>query len=193
MSEKTKVYFIRHAEPNYQNENDMERELTAKGLADTRLITAFLEDRPISAVISSPYKRTVDTVKDYANKYNHQIITEFDFRERKISDEWITDFDTFCQCQWEDFDYKLGDGESLGETQNRNIKLMNGILDKYNNHEIVISTHGTALCTILNYYDDNYGYDFFCSIKNVFPAIIICSFEDKQLTDMHYIGRLKKN
>ncbi len=130
MSEKTKVYFIRHAEPNYQNHNDMERELTAKGLADSKLITDFLENRPISAVISSPYKRTVDTIKDYADTYNHQVLTEFDFRERKISDQWISDFDSFCKYQWDDFDYKLADGESLGETQKRNIKRLDAILDK---------------------------------------------------------------
>lgn len=29
---KTTIYFIRHAEPNYQNHDDMARELTIKGI-----------------------------------------------------------------------------------------------------------------------------------------------------------------
>lgn len=37
----TKVYFGRHAEPNFNNHDDRNRELTAKGLADRKLVTAF--------------------------------------------------------------------------------------------------------------------------------------------------------
>ncbi len=186
---KTKVYFIRHAEPNDDNHDDYRRELTEQGLKDARLVTNFLAEKPISAVLSSPYKYTVDTVSHYAEQYDHQIITDLGLRERKVSDHWIPDFEQFCKCQWDNFEYKLADGESLGETQIRNVKAMNEILERYDNHQIVISTHATALCTILNYFDNSYGYDFFCQIKNVFPAIIICTFEDKQLTDLHYLGK----
>jgi len=64
----TTVYFVRHAEPNYGNHDDMSRELSAKGLHDRVLVTAFLRDKQIDAVYSSPFKRAVDTVKDFADK-----------------------------------------------------------------------------------------------------------------------------
>lgn len=37
----TIVYFVRHAEPNYLNRNDYERELTEKGMADRELVTQY--------------------------------------------------------------------------------------------------------------------------------------------------------
>ena len=37
----TTVYFVRHAQPNYENHDDMLRELTAKGMEDRKLATRF--------------------------------------------------------------------------------------------------------------------------------------------------------
>ena len=38
----TTIYFVRHAEPNYENHNDMLRELSSKGLMDRELVTNYL-------------------------------------------------------------------------------------------------------------------------------------------------------
>ena len=38
----TKVYFVRHAESNYNNHNDALRELSSKGMEDRKLVTKFL-------------------------------------------------------------------------------------------------------------------------------------------------------
>lgn len=43
----TIVYFVRHAEPNYSNGNDFERELIVKGMADRELVTQYLSDKRI--------------------------------------------------------------------------------------------------------------------------------------------------
>ena len=44
---KTKVYFIRHAEPNYDNHDDISRELSPKGLQDSQQIVTILRDEQI--------------------------------------------------------------------------------------------------------------------------------------------------
>lgn len=103
----THIYFVRHAEPNYENHEDRLRELSEKGLADRSLVTVFLADKSIDAVLSSPYKRAVDTVKDFADRNGFEITTIENFRERKVDNGWINDFHAFSQRQWEDFDYKL--------------------------------------------------------------------------------------
>ena len=41
----TTIYFVRHAQPNYENHDDMSRELSEKGLRDRALVTDFLRDR----------------------------------------------------------------------------------------------------------------------------------------------------
>ena len=58
----THVYFVRHAEPNYENHDDRSRELSSKGSADRALVTDYLRDKGAIAVLSSPYRRAVDTV-----------------------------------------------------------------------------------------------------------------------------------
>ena len=173
----TTVYFVRHAEPNFNNHNDMARELTEKGLEDRKLVTEFLWDKNIDFVLSSPYKRSVDTVKDFSDKKNLDIHIVDDFRERKIDSVWIEDYEAFCKAQWEDFNYKLSDGETLGEVQKRNMEALNHVLKQYEGKNIVIGSHGTALSTIINYYDNTFGYKEFQKIKALMPCVVKFVFD----------------
>ncbi len=183
----TVVYFIRHAEPNYKNHNDELRELTEKGLADRRIVTDFLSDKNIDVVLSSPYKRSIDTVKHFADKYGHQVITISDFRERKVDSVWIDDFTAFSEQQWIDFDYKLTDGETLREVQSRNIAALEWVLKEYKNRNIVVGSHGTALSTIINYYDTSFGYLSFQKIKALMPWIVKFTFDGDSLQSIEMI------
>ena len=117
----TTVYFVRHAEPNYNNHDDMTRELTEKGWADRERVTEFLKDKGITKAYSSPFKRSIDTIGDFTEKFKLTVETDYDFRERKVGDGWLDDFDSFAKQQWADFSYKLEHGESLAEVQERNI------------------------------------------------------------------------
>jgi len=173
----THVYFVRHAQPNYDNHDDFFRELSEKGLKDRKLATAFLEDKNIDVVLSSPYLRSVDTVKHFADKYGFEIKTIEDFRERKIDSVWIEDFNGFCKKQWSNFFYKLSDGESLGEVQKRNVSALNQVLSTYEGKNIVIGSHGTALSTIVNYYQPDFGYEEFEQIRGIMPWIVHFVFE----------------
>ncbi|WP_455716212.1 histidine phosphatase family protein [Anaerosporobacter sp.] len=184
----TTVYFVRHAEPNYSNHDDELRELTEKGLEDRKLVTEYLSDKSIDIILSSPYKRAVDTIMDFAKYYNHTIETIYDFRERKVDSVWIEDFTTFCKNQWRDFNYKYTDGETLAEVQKRNITALNLVLEEYTAKNIVIGSHGTALCTIINYYDSKFVYEDFEKIRCLMPWIVKFTFEGKQLITMESIN-----
>ena len=175
----TTVYFVRHAQPNYENHNDALRELTAKGLHDRKKVTEFLEDKDIDVVISSPFKRSIDTVKEFADQHKLQVEQIRDFRERTVGGEWIEDFDIFAQMQWDDFSYKLSGGESLAEVQQRNIAALQTVLNRYKGKNIVIGSHGTALSTIINFYDSSFGYDDFVDIKDRMPWIVKFVFDEQ--------------
>ena len=127
----TTIYFVRHAQPNYENHDDMSRELSEKGLRDRALVTDFLRDRKVEVVLSSPFKRA----------------------------------------------YKLSDGESLGEVQRRNIQALNKVLEEYAGKSIAIGSHGTALSTIINYYDKSFGHDEFEKIRGLMPWVVEFSFD----------------
>ena len=173
----TTIYFVRHAQPNYENHDDMSRELSEKGLRDRALVTEFLKEKKVDVVLSSPFKRAVDTVREYAESEGMDITTIDDFRERKIDSEWIEDFNSFCKMQWDDFDYKLSDGESLGEVQKRNIQALNKVLEEYAGKRIAIGSHGTALSTIINYYDSSFGHEEFEKIRGLMPWVVEFSFD----------------
>jgi 2,3-bisphosphoglycerate-dependent phosphoglycerate mutase len=177
----TIIYFVRHAEPDYSVHDDEIRPLTQNGEIAAQKVACFFEDKGIEVVLSSPYKRAVDTIKPYANKSGLQIELVYEFRERKVDSCWIEDFKSFTQKQWADFDYKLSDGESLGEVQYRNITALKRTLDEYSGKNIIIGSHGTALSTIINHYDPTFGYDDFEKIKTVMPWIVKFTFEDNAL------------
>lgn len=176
----TTVYFVRHAEPNYENHEDFSRELSAKGLADRKLVTEYFSRIPVDAVLSSPFRRAVDTVCDFAKAYGHEIVRMEGFRERKVGNGWICHFDAFAKKQWEDFHYKLPDGEALEEVQGRNISALKKVLAEYSGKTVVIGSHGTALSTIIQYFRKGFGYEDFEAVRTLMPWIVRFQFEGEE-------------
>ena len=177
----TTIYFIRHAEADYSVRDERNRPLNAKGLADRKLATEFLQDKKIDAILSSPYKRAVDTVADFAGKYGFEVELIEDFREREIGSGWVSkeDVPTLIERTWADFSYKLKpDSECLDELQKRNIAALNEVLAQHKGQNIVIGTHGTALSTIINYYDNTYGFEDFMAMINITPWVVKMEFND---------------
>ncbi|MDV4151931.1 histidine phosphatase family protein [Clostridium sp. AL.422] len=95
----------------------MLRHLSEEGINDSNKVTEFLKDKNITKIYSSPYKRSIDTINDFASSVNMDISLIEYFRERKISNEWIEDFNGFAKMQWNDFNYRLKDGENLKAVQ----------------------------------------------------------------------------
>lgn len=137
-------------------------------------------------MLSSPYKRAGDTVSDFADFYGLQIKTVEGFRERKIEANWIDDYESFCKKQWADFEYRLSEGESLGEVQRRNIKALKEVLKQYGGKTIVIGSHGTALSTIINYYDKTFGYQEFVKIRKLMPWIVKFTFSGEECIEIQF-------
>ena len=172
----TRVYFVRHAEPNYNNHDDYARELSAKGLDDRKLVTSFLEEKSIDVVFSSPFKRAVETVKDFADIYGYDVKIKEEFRERKVDNFWIDNFHEFSKKQWEDFNYKLSDGESLRQVQERNIAALKEVVREYQDKGIVIGSHGTALSTVIHYFMPEFSFLQFEMIRTWMPWIVYFAF-----------------
>ena len=99
----TTVYFVRHAEPNYDNHDDVSRELSPKGLQSSKNLVNSFAGIQIDTFYSSPYLRAIDTIKPLADSRGQTIHLIPDFRERKITDHWIEDFTGFTEKQWTDF------------------------------------------------------------------------------------------
>ncbi len=173
----TTVYFVRHAEPNYDNHDDFSRELSPKGLQSSKDLVNSFAGFQIDAFYSSPYLRAVDTIKPLADSRGRSIHLIPDFRGRKITDYWIEDFTGFTEKQWADFNYHLPGGESLSMVQERNIRALEPLLQTHPDQTILIGTHGTALSTIINYYKPDFQLADFQRIKHNFPWIVRFEFQ----------------
>ena len=173
----TTVYFVRHAEPNYYNHDDVSRELSPKGLQSSKYLVNSFATIQIDAFCSSLYLRAMDTIKPLADSRGQIIHLIPDFRERKITDHWIDDFTGFTEKQWADFHYHLPGGESLSMVQERNIRALEDLLQAHPDQTILIGTHGTALSTIINYYKPDFQLADFHRIKHIFPWIVQFEFQ----------------
>lgn len=184
----TTVYFVRHAQPNYKNHDDLTRELTEKGLQDRMKVAELFREIPIHAVLSSPYRRAVDTVQPLADQRGLNVIADFDFRERKVGDGWLEDFTSFAKRQWADFDFALEHGESLRQVQARNIAALERALEAHEGQTIVIGSHGTALSALAEHYAPGFGYEGFDRIRNVMPWVVRFTFEEKTYMEVQEIA-----
>lgn len=189
----TTVYFIRHCMSDYTISDTVNRPLTEKGWADRQVVTRFLNNKQINAVLSSPYKRAIDTVSDFAEKVRLKIELIEEFHERISDSDWDrkNDFYGLFQRQWADFDYTLSDGETLRIVQNRNIKALSDILKRYSGQNVAIGTHGTALSTIINYYDNYYGYEDFLKMLPICPFAVKMVFDGQRCIEIEHIDILK--
>ncbi len=81
---RTNIYLVRHAHSTYTSD-ELGRPLSTKGLADAERISNILKKEKIDRIISSPYKRAIQTVKGIANFIGKEIILEDGFKERTLS------------------------------------------------------------------------------------------------------------
>lgn len=186
---ETSIYLIRHAESRYIPEDDnYSRPLSLKGKEDAESLTQYFGDFKITRVLSSPYLRASHTVEGIAEDKNLKIELIDDVRERTVADQYLDEkeFMEFVKCQWDDFDYSLEGGESLGQVQARGIKALKDIIKLYAGESIILGTHGTWLAVILNYFDEKYDYNFWKTLK--MPDIFLLSFKGENLK---YIKHMK--
>ncbi len=184
----TTIYFVRHAQPNYKNQDDRTRELTEQGLADSKKVTAFLLDKQIHGIYSSPFRRAVDTVKDFAHSAGLPIQPVEDFRERSIADNWrgVPAFPDFSRHQWENWDYHLPTGESLNQTQQRSVAALKKLLAACDGQNLVIGIHGTSLSMILAHYVPSFSFEQYQALLPRMPLILGFTFDGMQCIDIQH-------
>ena len=179
----TRIYFVRHCQSDHTKTCDERaRPLTAEGVEDSHAVLHYLKDKNIDVFISSPYKRSYDTIAKAAEYYHLQIKTDERLRERKSGKNGNT-FELFKK-RWADKNYAEADGESLYSVQKRNIEAIKEIIEIYRDKNIVIGTHGTALSTILNYYNPAFDCDSFMRIIDYMPYIVKLEFDGAQYAGM---------
>lgn len=171
----TRVYFVRHSQSDWRSGSDRERGLTAAGMEDRRVVLDFLRGKPVDAFYCSPYRRSLDTVREAAEHFGLPIRTDERLREREAVPGG--NCRELFRRRWADFDWHEPGGESLRSVQERNIAALTEILEQNRDRTLVVGTHGTALSTILNYYDPDYDCDSFLRIIDWMPFVVELDFD----------------
>ena len=186
----TNIYFVRHAQPDYSCTNAELRPLTEEGKSDTLKVVEAMRNIHLDFAISSPYKRSIDTIKHAADEHGLTIAIDDRLHER-ISGVDSNNSDMFRK-RWANLDFCERDGECLRSVMERNIAALCNILDAHKNENVMVGTHGTALSTILHYYDNSFGVDDFLRIIDFMPYIIRLGFEGRELVEKEEILIVKK-
>lgn len=190
----TKVYFVRHAEPVQDWADNRTRPLTEEGRADSRMVTEFFAGRHIDRIYCSPYRRSLDTIRETAEAHKLEIVIDERLRERDArpgsnSREQI-------RLRWEDHERHEEGGESIAMVQRRNLEVLGEILSCCQGKTVVVGTHGTALSTILQHWNPDFGSEDFFRILDWMPYIVELDFEGGRMTELtehlHLAKRFQK-
>ena len=192
----TRIIFVRHAQPVHSHTDDRTRPLTEMGLRDTQLVLDTLKDMQIDAFYCSPYKRSLDTIASTAEYFSMQITTDERLRERQSGKKGNggvgVSFKDMINKRWSDKQWYEEGGESLSMVQERNIEAVKEIAAVNDGKTIVIGTHGTALSTIMNYYDPDFGAEDFFRIVDWMPYIVELDIENGDLVSKTEIAHIEK-
>lgn len=177
----TTIYLVRHSKTldinselttdslQVQNEKKI---LSKEGELIAREKFTNPEFKNIEVIFSSNYVRTIETAKYISETNNIQINILDDLGERKFGiNSWDEKPKDFERKQFLDENYKIGDGESKKEVEERMYNCLIKILEENKNKIICIVSHATAISYLLNRW---------CKIE-IEDNMLNYKFKDKEL------------
>lgn len=135
-----------------------ESPLTARGLAQARVLADRVAPRRPDLIVSSPLLRARQTVEPLAAACGLAIEVDERLAERPLAGEPPEEFRIAVQRSFEDFDRRLPGGETSRAAQVRGRQAIEALVRRAHRFPI-IATHGQLLALILNSIDPSFGFD----------------------------------
>lgn len=158
---KKTIYFMRHSQvlknvlKEYNNDSlQITNEKSILSIDGEKLadyVSSLDEFKDIDLVVSSNYVRAMSTAKYFSSKNNCCLVVSDLFGERKHGiNSWDELADNFEEKQFNDFDFKVGNGESLNEVRKRMLNGLDIILNNSDYKKVIVVTHATCLAAMLS-------------------------------------------
>ncbi|KRE47445.1 histidine phosphatase family protein [Paenibacillus sp. Soil724D2] len=182
---KTSIYFIRHGLAPFSIEHERAggSSLSEQGKLDAMRVAEILSNEDIDVIVSSSYFRAIETVSPLAELLKKEIIPYIELTERPIAslNYAVSEEELLIAIEqsFVDIDFCMPEGETTRQAQERAIPLIKKLLSNFEGKKIAIGTHGNIMTIILNYFDSNYGFEFWK--KTTKPDIYRLEFEEKEL------------
>lgn len=149
-----KIYLVRHCEAEGQH---IDASLTEQGYKQALELSNFFADLTIDYIITSPYKRALESIQPFAQSSHLAIAQDNRLSERVLSTQNLPDWFEKLQRTFQDMELKFEGGESSYEAMTRIIAVVEEAFQSSNNH-IVIVTHGNLLSVLLKHYNEKFGF-----------------------------------
>lgn len=182
---KTYIYFIRHgiAPFSIEHERSGGTSLSEQGKLDAMRVAELLSNEDIDVIVSSSYFRALETVSPLAEQLKKEIIPYIELIERPIAslNYAVSEEELLIGIEqsFVDIDFCLPEGETTRQAQERAIPLIKKLLSDFKGKKIAIGTHGNIMTIILNYFNSNYGFEFWKQTTK--PDIYRLEFEEQEL------------
>jgi len=157
------IYFVRHAHTEWTP--DENRPLSTQGSEDAARVANILSKYPISAIYSSPSRRTCQTITPLAERLDLSIHMEPDLGERRLGDEVFENFFKAVEVTWQNPSFAHPGGESSVIAQKRGGTVVERLLERHPTEHIVLSTHGNLMALILQTFDPSVDFMFWKSLS----------------------------
>ena len=206
----TTIYLIRHSAPfaqidNYTNYKDVlwkeynkNMILSPLGEEKAKELCNIEELNNINEVYSSNSSRAIETAKYFAESNNVKIKLDDRIKEREFGVLYLKDLpNDFNKLSFDDKTYKIGDGESLDDVDNRFKSFISELLDK-NIDRVIIVMHGIILLSYLESICDYFDFDgkrFYIKYKDNIvldgtpsnPIVYKIEFNNKNVINVSYV------
>ena len=147
------VLLVRHAEPipvGSEGVADDDRPLTDAGRAAAAELAAELDEYQVTAVYSSPYARSLETVSPIAERRGLEIQLLDALRERRLSPGPMDDWLTALERAWTDVDFAPPGGETGRAAQRRAVGTLDLLRSRHpDGGRLVLGSHGNLISLIL--------------------------------------------
>ena len=149
------IYLVRHAKATGQAS---EAPLTSEGIEQAETLAEFLSEARVGQIVSSPFARTVKSIKPLSIRSNIEIKIDERLIEAPLSTIDYSDWLDKLKETFSDFELCFEGGESSRAATTRATAAINDalLLDR---DSIVVVTHGRLMTLILKHFDSKYGFE----------------------------------
>lgn len=181
----TNIYMVRHAESPFVDGQERIRGLSVEGEEDAGEVAKLMLLEEVDVIVSSPFARSIKTIEEIATTRNLEIKLIEELRERMIKGNYKLSWEEVepaIEKSFSNKDYCLPGGETTRQAQERAIPIIKQLLKEHTGKNIVIGTHGNIMTIMLNYFDEQFGYDFWASTSK--PDIYKLVFSGSELIEV---------
>ncbi len=150
-----KTYYIaRHCQANGQSED---ASLTPQCIAQSHALAQFFSSIHLNQIISSPYKRAIQTSEPLAYAKKLEVKIDQRLAERVLSSKPMDDWYEKLNLSFTDLHLTCEGGESSNEAMNRIVEVLYEQINSEKDHTLFV-THGNIMSLLLKHANPAIGF-----------------------------------